>query len=194
MILFENSTLFFQAIGRSSTAIRELSQLFQLILIFLLMNIHIHIGLFCNLQSIFNFKTMTTCYSQSGYQLVQIGRTVRRAHFHGLFLCSIIVAGSFQRISQHTHICLCRPSKRNTYQYGTITGTPAPYAQLPVRFSLTGAAALIGPDTVTAEGGMTGTYVRTTGESGEAVLRISAAGLPEEEVRFSIQGQNVEQE
>lgn len=72
--------------------------------------------------------------------------------------------------------------------------TPAPYAQLPVRFSLTGAAALIGPDTVTAEGGMTGTYVRTTGESGEAVLRISAAGLPEEEVRFSIQGQNVEQE
>ena len=73
-------------------------------------------------------------------------------------------------------------------------GTPAPYAQLPVRFSLTGAAALIGPDTVTAEGGMTGTYVRTTGESGETVLRISAAGLPEEEVRFSIQGQNVEQE
>ena len=41
---------------------------------------------------------------------------------------------------------------------------------------------------------MTGTYVRTTGESGEAVLRISAARLPEKEVRFSIQGQNVEQE
>ena len=73
-------------------------------------------------------------------------------------------------------------------------GTPAPYAQLPVRFSLTGASALIGPDTVTAEGGMTGTYVRTVGESGEAILRISADGLPEEEVRFSIQAQNVGQE
>ena len=73
-------------------------------------------------------------------------------------------------------------------------GTLAPYAQLPVRFSLTGAAALIGPDTVTAEGGMTGTYVRTVGESGEAILRISADGLPEEEVRFSIQAQNVGQE
>ena len=73
-------------------------------------------------------------------------------------------------------------------------GTPAPYAQLPVRFSLTGAAALIGPDTVTAEGGMTGTYVRTVGESGEAILRISADGLPEEEVCFSIQAQNVGQE
>ena len=73
-------------------------------------------------------------------------------------------------------------------------GPPAPYAQLPVRFSLTGAAALIGPDTVTAEGGMTGTYVRTVGESGEAILRISADGVPEEEVRFSIQAQNVGQE
>lgn len=73
-------------------------------------------------------------------------------------------------------------------------GTPAPYAQLPLRFALAGAAALIGPDTVTAEGGMAGTYVRTVGESGEAVLRISTAGLPEEEVRFLIRVQNVEQE
>ena len=73
-------------------------------------------------------------------------------------------------------------------------GTLASYAQLPVRFHLTGAAALIGPTTAAAEGGMTGTYVRTTGESGEAVLRISAGGLPEEEVRFHITGKNVEQE
>ena len=73
-------------------------------------------------------------------------------------------------------------------------GTLASYAQLPVRFRLTGAAALIGPTTAAAEGGMTGTYVRTTGESGEAVLRISAGGLPEEEVRFHITGKNVEQE
>lgn len=73
-------------------------------------------------------------------------------------------------------------------------GTLASYAQLPVRFHLTGAAALIGPDTAAAEGGMTGTYVRTTGESGEAVLRVSAGGLPEEEVRFHITGKNVEQE
>lgn len=41
---------------------------------------------------------------------------------------------------------------------------------------------------------MTGTYVRTTGESGEPFSAFPPAGLPEEEVRFSIQGQNVEQE
>ena len=73
-------------------------------------------------------------------------------------------------------------------------GTMASYAQLPVHFSVTGAAALIGPETAVAEGGMTGTYIRTIGENGEAVLRISAGGLPEEEVRFHIKRKNVEQE
>ena len=51
-------------------------------------------------------------------------------------------------------------------------GNVTPYAQLPVRFTLEGAAQLAGPDVVTAEGGMTGTYVKTTGETGEARLTI----------------------
>lgn len=52
-------------------------------------------------------------------------------------------------------------------------GNPAPYAQLPVRFTLEGAAQLVGPEVVTAEGGMTGTYVKTDGVSGEARLHIT---------------------
>ena len=52
-------------------------------------------------------------------------------------------------------------------------GNPAPYAQMPVTFTLEGAAQLVGPATVTAEGGMTGTYIRTTGASGHAKLTIS---------------------
>nr|MBQ8244027.1 glycoside hydrolase family 2 protein [Oscillospiraceae bacterium] len=52
-------------------------------------------------------------------------------------------------------------------------GNTAPYAQIPVHFCLEGDAALVGPDVVTAEGGMTGTYVRTVGRSGEARLTIT---------------------
>ncbi|MBR3949670.1 MAG: glycoside hydrolase family 2 protein [Oscillospiraceae bacterium] len=52
-------------------------------------------------------------------------------------------------------------------------GNVAPYAQLPVRFTLEGDARLVGPDVATAEGGMTGTYVKTVGRSGEAKLTIS---------------------
>ncbi len=52
-------------------------------------------------------------------------------------------------------------------------GNIAPYAQLPVQFTLEGAAELVGPGIVTAEGGMTGTYLKTTGVSGESKLTIS---------------------
>ncbi len=52
-------------------------------------------------------------------------------------------------------------------------GNLASYAQLPVRFSLEGPALLVGPEVVTAEGGMTGTYVKTLGQTGEARLTVS---------------------
>ena len=69
-------------------------------------------------------------------------------------------------------------------EYGNI----APYAQLPVKLSLEGPAQLVGPDVVTAEGGMTGTYIRTTGESGEAVLTVSTAQTEPVTVRFTVSG------
>ena len=65
-------------------------------------------------------------------------------------------------------------------------GNTAPYAQLPVRLTLEGPAQLVGPDVVTAEGGMCGTYVRTTGESGTAKLTVSAHGLKPVTVEFAV--------
>ena len=65
-------------------------------------------------------------------------------------------------------------------------GNPAPYAQLPVTFRLEGEAALVGPETVTAEGGMTGTYVKTTGKAGLAKLTVSTAQTEPVNVLFTI--------
>ena len=62
----------------------------------------------------------------------------------------------------------------------------APYAQLPVRLKLEGAAQLVGPDVVTAEGGMCGTYIRTVGESGSAKLTVSTDGLAPVVVEFTV--------
>ena len=42
-----------------------------------------------------------------------------------------------------------------------------------MRFSLEGPAALVGPEVVTAEGGMTGTFIKTLGQTGQARLTIS---------------------
>ena len=65
-------------------------------------------------------------------------------------------------------------------------GNTCSYAQLPVKFELTGEAELIGPDAVTAEGGMCGTYIRTTGIPGRAVLTIKCSGLKDVRLTFDI--------
>ncbi len=51
----------------------------------------------------------------------------------------------------------------------------ASYAQLPVQVKVSGPVEIVGPEVFTAEGGMGGTYIRTTGEAGEAVIEITAA-------------------
>lgn len=65
-------------------------------------------------------------------------------------------------------------------------GNDAVYAQLPVRLELSGCAELVGPDTVTAEGGMCGTYIRTLGRPGSAQLRISTAQTEPVTLEFEI--------
>ena len=44
----------------------------------------------------------------------------------------------------------------------------ASYAQLPLNLITTGPIEIVGPNTVVTEGGMTGTYIKTTGEEGDA--------------------------
>ena len=66
-------------------------------------------------------------------------------------------------------------------------GIPAPYAQFPVQFAVEGSAALVGPQTAVAEGGMTGTYLRTVGTAGEAVLTVSAPQTQPVVLRFTIE-------
>ena len=69
-------------------------------------------------------------------------------------------------------------------------GNPAVYAQLPVHLRAEGQIALVGPDTVTAEGGMCGCYVKTTGLTGRGSLLIRTAQTEDVEIHFSIGGQN----
>ena len=65
-------------------------------------------------------------------------------------------------------------------------GSPAVYAQLPLTFAVTGAAALVGPAAATAEGGMGGTYLRTVGQTGTAALTVSAPQCASVTVEFTV--------
>ncbi|MBR2827343.1 MAG: glycoside hydrolase family 2 protein [Erysipelotrichaceae bacterium] len=62
----------------------------------------------------------------------------------------------------------------------------APYAQLPVRFAAEGDIEVVGPECATAEGGMTGTYIRTVGRSGAGKLTASASGLEDVVIEFTV--------
>ncbi len=66
-------------------------------------------------------------------------------------------------------------------------GNIAPYAQLPVFYKATGAIEVVGPSVSTAEGGMTGTYVRTIGSKGAGKLTIRAEGLEEKVIEYSVE-------
>ncbi len=65
-------------------------------------------------------------------------------------------------------------------------GNLAPYAQLPIRFDVSGDLALAGPQTATAEGGMTGAYVKTVGHGGEGVLTVSSEQTAPVSIQFII--------
>ena len=66
------------------------------------------------------------------------------------------------------------------------TSEAAGNAQLPVLFSLEGPGALVGPKVVTAEGGMCGTLLRTTGETGTARLTVVTSQTESVTVEFRI--------
>ena len=92
-------------------------------------------------------------------------------------------------------VTLCPSAKlQDTYDMAAVrvrildeNGTPAPYAQFPVQFAVEGSAALVGPQTAVAEGGMTGTYLRTVGTAGEALLTVSAPQTQPVVLRFTIE-------
>ena len=65
-------------------------------------------------------------------------------------------------------------------------GNVAPYAQLPVHFKLEGCGELVGPAVVTAEGGMTGTYIKSNGTLGGAKLTVSTAQTENVEIVFAV--------
>lgn len=65
-------------------------------------------------------------------------------------------------------------------------GNPASYAQLPVKLTLTGPLALVGPDVITLEGGMGGAYVRTVGQTGQAALTLTTAQTEPVTLHFDI--------
>ena len=109
----------------------------------------------------------------------------------------VVVASSCKAQSRVLHL-EARPSKTvltegETYDTAAVRirlldeyDNVANYAQAPVGFTVEGPIEIIGPAVATAEGGMCGTYVRTTGEKGEAKLHITCTDAGPIDVMFEV--------
>lgn len=60
------------------------------------------------------------------------------------------------------------------------------FYQEPVVLSTEGPITIIGPKIISLQGGMGGTYVRTTGEEGVGILKIKAAQMEEQRIQFEV--------
>ena len=65
-------------------------------------------------------------------------------------------------------------------------GAVLPLCQEPVKLRVSGPIELIGPDCISPRGGMGGTYVKTTGGAGDAVLTVEMRGAEPVEVHFHV--------
>ncbi len=100
---------------------------------------------------------------------------VKNGEVAATYTCKPSARLHLEVVPSHVHL-----KEGDTYDMAAVrvrildeNGNVAPYAQLPVQFELEGPAQLVGPAVVTAEGGMTGTYVKTTGQTGQARLTIT---------------------
>ena len=68
-------------------------------------------------------------------------------------------------------------------------GNVLPFYQEPVELETEGPIAVIGPKVTLLRGGMGGTYVKTVGKSGRAVLKIRAGQAEPVQIVFQVTGE-----
>ncbi|MBP3595529.1 MAG: glycoside hydrolase family 2 protein [Lachnospiraceae bacterium] len=85
-------------------------------------------------------------------------------------------------------------AEKNTYDVAAVRfrmesekNNLLPFNQDIITLSAEGPVEIIGPKTISLRGGMGGTYVKTTGEAGEAKLTLQAEGLEAMEILFTME-------
>lgn len=90
--------------------------------------------------------------------------------------------------ADHTRLC-----EHHSYDVALIRieaqdshGNVLPFYQEPVRLSTEGDIAIIGPDTISLQGGMGGTYVKSLGKSGQGTLILHSDTAGEQRIAFTV--------
>ncbi len=68
-------------------------------------------------------------------------------------------------------------------------GNVLPFGDAPIALETEGPVEIIGPRTAVLRGGLGGTFVKTTGETGTAALTLTAEGLEPVRIEFTVEGE-----
>ena len=124
-MFFEDSTQAFQTVGRSDTGIRKLCERSQTIGILSGMDIHIDVCALCHLKGIGHLEAVTTGHAESCQQLIEVGRTVGRAHLYSLLDARVVFRFLLQGVGLVTHVHIGSPAQRHAHQHRAVPIAPA---------------------------------------------------------------------
>lgn len=117
------------------------------------------------------------------FDAVVNGKVVKSVEKRPMTEVSLAAEASHQTLVEGTSYDVAAVRIRALSQDGAVL----PVYQEPLHLRVEGPLEIVGPDCVTPRGGMCGTYVKTTGTVGKAVLYIEGRGLEPVAIRFEIQ-------
>ena len=89
------------------------------------MNVHVHVGLFGNLEAVLEAEAVAACHAEAGHEQVHVRGCVRGAHFHGLLLVRIVAGALFVRVRDLAEVGLGGPTERYAHEHGAVAVAPA---------------------------------------------------------------------
>jgi beta-galactosidase len=121
----------------------------------------------------------STAYRFDAIKDGKVVKSVEKQPMHGMQLCC--KADHLELTEDQTYdMAAIRIEMQDEF------GNLLSFCNDPVILEAQGEIELVGPSVVSLQGGMTGTYVRTTGNSGSGKLLVKAQGCDLIEIRFTV--------
>lgn len=126
-----------------------------------------------------NWGDEQVAYTFEGYKDGELVKTVTRTAVNGTDFA--VKADSDNLVIDETY-----DVTRITVIASDLHGNRLPYMAEPVSVKVTGPVSIIGPDSFPLRGGVAAFWVRTSGERGEAEVKVSVAGIGEKSLKLTV--------
>lgn len=121
----KRGALLFKAICRGGATVRQLRERGKSVAVGTVVDVYIDVGLFRHFECISHLETVTASDTKTCQQLIEVGASVWRTHFHGLFCRCVRVGDRFVWIGGVAKVNAGGPSQRHANQDASVSVAPA---------------------------------------------------------------------